>query len=64
MEPPGSDDYPEIWRDIFPFFAIIGSWINSRRYERAKRISEEVAEAERGLTAQTGVAEPTDLAIG
>src|ERR1022692_277762 len=109
IESPSLGEYLEIWRDIFPFFAIIRPWINSRLcedagnlsaagrqlglsmtsvsrqlmaleevlgttlverttrhlsltesgrlyYERAKQILEEVVEAERGLTTQTGVA--------
>src|SRR5579863_7074953 len=115
IEPPGFDQYPEIWRDIFPFFAIIhamdkfaamrvfvkiadagnlsaagrqlglsltsvsrqlialeealGTTLVERTtrhlsltesgrlyYERAKQIIDEVAEAERGLTMQTGIA--------
>src|ERR1700722_13567874 len=33
IEPRGFGQYPEIWRNIFPSFAIMRSWTSSRRCE-------------------------------
>ena len=38
IEPPGFGEYSGIWRDIFPFFAIIRPWISSRRCECSLRL--------------------------